>query len=309
MGRTNAKRAVRRPRTDGVWMATLVCVAMVVALCTPAVASYVKDTGARCGGSDVGYGGHWTNSTAHSTLSPCGNTGSIRHDSGTLGSGFSFYPTLGYEGWYTVAATYPANNYTYTVIHKFMYWDAATNSTLSSPDTVINQSLGDDVSGYNHWNVLNGGAHWFARGQDTANTRVWIQNSRYAYIDGVRFAFVHPSTPNIQSAVPVSGGIDVTLSTVDMPGPNDDGGGNADGYYTIYRSETDGFEVVPGTTVPVYTTTTYAGQAGVGDYPGSLTYHDADVIAGHTYYYKVCAWENRLVRRIGSDAVDLCPGG
>ncbi len=260
---------------------------------------YTIDIGSTCF-TDGQYAdaSQWANAGSRASIcSPCSTGGAagtdrMRTNSTTSVSRANYYPNIAYGGYYDVLVTFGYHPNSYNNVTYGVKDGNGSETTYTVSQYTSNQNV---TVNQHRWNALDIAPFSFDRGQwtDTSKNWVYVYHSagKYLMADATRFRWSHPSTPTITSGAPVTGGIDVAFSTVDLPGPGSDGDGAADGYYTIYRSETDGFEVIPGTTAPVYTTTTYKGQAGEGGYPDSLTYHDTDVVAGHTYYYKVCAWE------------------
>ncbi len=102
--------------------------------------------------------------------------------------------------------------------------------------------------------------------------------------------------------------IDLSWPAVDLPGPNADGTGDADGYYAIYRSTTSNGEAGP-PDAPDAVTPMYAGLASEQGDSGVITFHDTGLTPGTAYFYKIYAFETGYSPAASMEASAVTCGG
>ena len=297
MGGTHTIRAIRRPGSPGVGTATIIIVALLAALCTPTMAAYTKDVSspAACNTageftqvSMVALSGWYSDARVADTT--CKTTSCYyRWANFTTGYG-QWRPNLAYSGWYKVQTTYAGDGTTNTkyAIHRVYHKNGNRSET-------INQNINHDT-----WVYLNegtelqfdSGANDNCRVRQTQGTTEGSSSIR-RIADTCRWIWAHPNDVPAGSLTATNVGstrIDLSWSAVDLPGPNADGSGPADGYYAIYRSEIEGGEAAPPAD-PTKTTPTYIGLASAQGPSGTITFSDTGLAPDTTYYYKVYAWE------------------
>jgi len=159
MGETTTKSAVRWPRAPGAWMAIILCVALLAALCTPSMAAFTKKVGAACY-STPGDGSTWTNSnltlmgTGYYTnaVSPCGTGVNTQYaKTHTTSSAGTWAPYLAFGGWYVVQMTHGGTSSVCSTIVQFQVYNLSTTTTETTEHYNLQR---EDVEQSERWNSL-----------------------------------------------------------------------------------------------------------------------------------------------------------